>query len=63
MRPFANEQGFFRKVLGVILILVAIFIITGFDKKFEAQIIMKFDIANLEQSIIEKILSPVQTVT
>lgn len=63
IRPFANEQGLFRKVLGVILILVAIFIITGFDKKLEAQIIMKFDIANLEQSIIEKILSPVQTVT
>ncbi len=52
-RIYADERWWFRKTLGIILILIGLSIITGFDKKIEAAAIEKFDITKLEQSVLE----------
>lgn len=53
LRPLADESGYFRRILGGILILVAILIVTGYDKKLEAVILDTFNIGNFEQSILD----------
>lgn len=58
IRPLADESGIFRRALGAILVLVAIVIMTGIDKTLETRIIAGFNINNIEQGILEKILPP-----
>ncbi len=50
-----NPQGIFRKILGVVFILIAIAIATGYDKKLEANILASgfFDVTTIEQSLNE----------
>jgi cytochrome c biogenesis protein CcdA/thiol-disulfide isomerase/thioredoxin len=56
IRPFANENWIFRKVLWFILVFVSLMILTGFDKIFELRLLSGFNITNIEQSILEKVL-------
>ncbi len=51
----ANPNGTFKKVLGGLFILVAIFIVTGLDKKVEIWILDSglFDVTKLEQRILQ----------
>lgn len=51
-----NPEGLFKKVLGVLFILVALAIYTGVDKKIEAAILDSgfFDITKVEQKLLEK---------
>jgi cytochrome c biogenesis protein CcdA/thiol-disulfide isomerase/thioredoxin len=53
---FADPKSSFKKILGVIFLIVGISIITGFDKKVEAAILDSgyFDITKTEQIILEK---------
>lgn len=37
----ANPQGYFKKSMGIVLILIGIFILTGIDKRLEALLIEK----------------------
>ncbi|MDB5238865.1 MAG: hypothetical protein JWO00_200 [Candidatus Parcubacteria bacterium] len=48
-----NPNGWFRKVLGILFVLVALAIATGYDKKVEADILASgfFDVTALEQSL------------
>ena len=48
----------FKKILGFIFLIVGITIITGFDKTIETKVIEKFDISQVEQSILEKFITP-----
>jgi thiol-disulfide isomerase/thioredoxin len=48
----------FKKILGCIFLFVGITIITGFDKTIETKVIEKFDISHVEQSILEKFVTP-----
>lgn len=41
LRWAANPQGWFRKVLGIVFIIVGLTIITGYEKKFEAYLLEK----------------------
>jgi cytochrome c biogenesis protein CcdA/thiol-disulfide isomerase/thioredoxin len=56
LKVFSNPNGWFRKLLGVIFILVGVFVITGIDKKIETAILDKgfFDITKVEQKILER---------
>ena len=56
LRIYADERGIFRKVLGLILVIVGLLIITGIDKKIQTAAIEIFDITSVEQGIIEKFL-------
>ncbi|MDR3558519.1 MAG: cytochrome c biogenesis protein CcdA, partial [Candidatus Pacebacteria bacterium] len=51
----ANPYGWFRKILGVLFILLAIVISFGWDKEVEANILNSgfFDVTKVEQSITE----------
>jgi cytochrome c biogenesis protein CcdA len=53
---FANPDGWFKKSLGVLFILVAIAIFTGFDKKLETAILDfgYFDVAKFEQMLLDR---------
>ena len=48
-----DPEGFFRKALGALFIIVAVAIVFGWDKKIETAILDSgfFDVTNLEQSI------------
>ena len=56
LKIVANPNSVFKKILGIIFIFVAIFIMTGFDKKIETAILEAgfFDVSKLEQTIFEK---------
>jgi cytochrome c biogenesis protein CcdA/thiol-disulfide isomerase/thioredoxin len=51
----ANPYGWFRKVLGILFILIAVAILFGWDKKAEAYILNSgfFDVTKVEQTITE----------
>lgn len=50
-----NPKGIFKKILGVIFILVALAIITGTDKKIESALLESgfFDITKIEQNLLK----------
>lgn len=52
---FANPDGWFKKGLGILFILVAIAIFTGLDKKLQTIILDKgfFDVTKIEQMLLD----------
>ncbi len=56
-RFMANPEGSFKKILGVVLILVGLMVITGFQKKIETAIIEKgyFGPIQFEKSLLEEL--------
>jgi cytochrome c biogenesis protein CcdA/thiol-disulfide isomerase/thioredoxin len=52
----ANPNGWFKKILGVIFILVGLAVITGFDKKVEAFVLDSgfFDVTKIEERLLPK---------
>jgi cytochrome c biogenesis protein CcdA/thiol-disulfide isomerase/thioredoxin len=56
-RWFANPQSKFRKGLGVLLVVVGLLILTGYEKKLEAALLDNgyFDFTKLEQGLVENI--------
>jgi cytochrome c-type biogenesis protein len=52
----ANPNGWFKKILGVIFILVGLAVITGFDKKIETAILDSgfFDVTKIEESLLQR---------
>src|SRR5690606_3970810 len=54
-RWFANPQSGFRKGLGVLLVVVGLLIVTGYEKKLEAALLDNgyFDFTKLEQGLVE----------
>jgi cytochrome c biogenesis protein CcdA len=58
LRGFANPNGSFKKILGVIFLIVGLSIVTGFDKKVETALITNspFDVTKVEQGLLEKFM-------
>ncbi len=56
LKVVANPNSVFKKVLGILFLIVGISIMTGFDKKVETAILDSgyFDITKVEQNILEK---------
>lgn len=52
---FVDQNGYFKKILGVVFILVGILIISGIDKKLQTSILNKgfFDVTKIEQKLLE----------
>ena len=52
----SNPNGLFKKVLGIIFLVIGVLIITGLDKKLELYVANNtfFDPAKLEQSLLQK---------
>jgi cytochrome c-type biogenesis protein len=52
----ADPHGIFKKVLGIIFILVGIFVLTGIDKKFESYLLDKgIGVTSFEERFLEKV--------
>jgi cytochrome c biogenesis protein CcdA/thiol-disulfide isomerase/thioredoxin len=49
-----NPSGVFHKILAIILVLVGLMIITGYDKKFQTWVApyLPFDVSNIEQQLL-----------
>jgi cytochrome c biogenesis protein CcdA/thiol-disulfide isomerase/thioredoxin len=62
LRVFANPNGWFKRILGVIFLIVGISIMTGFDKVIETKILNSgyFDITQIDQNLLDKNM-PAQT--
>lgn len=56
----ANPSGWFRRVLGIVFVVVGIFILTGADKKVQTYLVEKGygTIGNLEENLISKLAEP-----
>ncbi len=52
----ANPYGWFRRSLAILLIIVGLMIIGGYDKKFQTWVIetLPFDVTNIEERLIPK---------
>jgi cytochrome c biogenesis protein CcdA/thiol-disulfide isomerase/thioredoxin len=52
----ANPNGWFKKILGILFILVGLAVITGFDKKVEAFVLDSgfFDVTKIEEKLLPK---------
>ena len=59
IKGLANPNGIFKKVLGVIFVIVGLMIITGYDKQFQVFVAQKigFDITSIDRKLI-----PAQTI-
>jgi cytochrome c-type biogenesis protein len=55
LKLFANPNGWFKKGLGILFIIVGIMVITGLDKSLESFVInsSSFDITKLETRLLE----------
>lgn len=56
LKVFSNPNGWFKKFLGVLFLIVGISVITGFDKQVEIAILSSnfFDVTKIEQTLLEK---------
>jgi len=52
----ANPKGWFKRIMGIIFIAVALFIITGYDKKLQVLILDAgfFDVTKIELKLLEQ---------
>ncbi len=59
LRVFANPNGWFKKSLGIIFILVGIGIIAGLDKTLQTNLLSMgiFDITLIEQNILDSVVN------
>ena len=59
----ADPNGWFKKGLGILFLIVGVFILTGTDKKLQAYLLEKgyFNITNVEQKLLEKALPQEKT--
>ncbi len=53
----ADPNGRFKKIVGVLFLIVGVFILAGYDKKLQTQILDSgfFDITNVEQKLLQKV--------
>ena len=51
-RGVANERWWFKKILGIIFLLVGFAIVSGFDKKIETTILENYNIPGIETKIL-----------
>lgn len=53
----SDPRGWFKKIIGVIFLLVGLAIISGFDKDFQTYVLEKgfFDVTKLETKILDKV--------
>lgn len=53
----SNPQGYFKRGVGILFIVLGVLIITGYEKKLETYILTSgyFDITKVEQLLLEKI--------
>ncbi len=52
----ADSHGWFKKIFGIIFILVAVAIVTGYDKKFQISILNSgfLDVTKIEQKLLDQ---------
>lgn len=53
----ADSRGYFKRIVGVLFVALAILIATGYDKKFQVSVLNSgyFDITKVEQLLLQKV--------
>lgn len=52
LRWLADEQGRFRRFLGIVFLLIGLAIITGLDKRLESAVLSTWDIPAIETTVL-----------
>lgn len=48
----SDERGRFKRILGIIFLLVGLAIVSGLDKKLETAILENYDVPSIETNVI-----------
>ncbi len=56
LKVFADERGMFRKILGLILVVVGLLIVTGIDKRIETYLVTHYDVTSIEESVLDRLM-------
>lgn len=57
-RVFADESGWFRRILGIIFLLIGLAIISGIDKRIETYVLERFDVSKVESGLLDRFIPP-----
>lgn len=55
LRIIADERSWFKRILGIIFVLIGLMIITWLDKKIETIVLERFDVSSIETNVLEYI--------
>jgi ABC-type nickel/cobalt efflux system permease component RcnA len=54
-RGIADERGSFKRILGIVFVLIGLAIITGLDKRIETYLVTHYDVTSIEESILDRL--------
>ncbi len=55
-RGMADERWWFKRILGIVFILIGLMIIAWLDKKVETWLLDRFDVPSLEEGVLDKLI-------
>lgn len=55
LRIVADERSWFKRILGIVFVLIGLMIVSGLDKKFETYVLERFDISGIEMGILDSL--------
>lgn len=55
LRIVADERSWFKRILGIVFILIGLMIVSWFDKKFETYVLERFDVSGIEIWLIDRL--------
>lgn len=54
----ANPKGWFRRIMGILLIIVGLLVVTGYEKKIETAILdLGYGVTEIEQNLLDNAMS------
>ncbi len=54
-RWLADERWWFKRILGIIFILIGLMIVSWLDKKFETYVLERVDVSGIETNLLERL--------
>jgi len=55
LRIVADERSWFKRILGMVFILIGLMIVSGIDKKFETYVLERVDISGIEMNLLDRL--------
>ncbi len=55
IRIISDEKWWFKRILGIVLILIGLMIISWLDKKFETYVLDRFDVSGIETKLLDNL--------
>jgi cytochrome c biogenesis protein CcdA len=55
-RGIADERGSFKRILGIVFVLIGLAIISGLDKRIETYLVTHYDVTSIEQGVLDRFM-------